>query len=81
MTNDNSLASWKEQAYPLKQLIIKIQGTRHSTKEDMISLLKSVVGRLEQGIEHGQTSDDDFGYVFSLDTNVQESIFDGSAIK
>ncbi len=79
MTTDDSKARWHEHAYPLKQIIIKLQGTRHSEREDLIGLLNIVRRQLEQGREHGKADDDDFGYVFSIDLKALDSIFEYSA--
>ncbi len=75
---DDSIARWKEHAYPLKQITIKLQGTRHSNNEDLIGLLKLVTRRLEEGREQGKAGDDDFGYLFNVESNVWQSIFDDS---
>ncbi len=55
---------WIEHAYPLQQLTIKIQGTRHSNRSSLINQLKTVVARLESGEMAGQEHDDDFGHSF-----------------
>ncbi len=78
MATDDSIARWKEHAYPLKQITIKLQGTRHSNNEDLIGLLKLVTRRLEEGREQGKAGDDDFGYLFNVESNVWQSIFDDS---
>ena len=70
MISDDSLTLWKEHVYPLKHVIIKLQGTRHSNREDLIGLLHLVLERLKQGSDHGKTEDDDFGYFFSFDSKL-----------
>lgn len=53
-------------AYPPKQITVKVQGTRHSSKTDLIELLEIVLARLQQGDATGTAHDDDFGYWFEL---------------
>ncbi|SFU34032.1 hypothetical protein SAMN05216339_101422 [Nitrosomonas eutropha] len=60
MTNQN----WIEHAYPLQQIVIRLQGTRHSRREDIINQLETVLSRLRAGDVNGTDHDDDFGYVF-----------------
>ena len=68
---------WVAHAYPLKQVTVKVQGTRHSSKTDLIELLEIVVARLRQGDATGSTHDDDFGYWFELrDAADGPSLFD-----
>ncbi|WP_052504165.1 hypothetical protein [Pseudomonas oryzihabitans] len=57
---------WIDHAYPLKQLTIKLQGTRHSDTSDIIKLLESVVAQLKAGETAGSVQDDDFGYAFKF---------------
>ena len=70
--------SWIDHAYPLNQLTIKLQGTRHSSPESITALLGIVTKRLAAGVTTGYDYDDDFGYHFEL---VKESpgpsFFDG----
>lgn len=66
MTNQ----AWQEQAYPLRQLTIRAQGTRHSSREELISHVERVLTKLKTGHVKGQSHDDDDGYVFEL---VEES--------
>jgi len=42
-------AAWKEQAYPLKQITIRLQGTRRSDINSVISLLDEVKATLLEG--------------------------------
>lgn len=56
--------AWIEHAYPLQQVEIRLQGTRHSNKDAIMSLLETVVARLKAGDSSGQDHDDDFGYTF-----------------
>lgn len=44
-----SSESWNAHAYPLQQVTIKLQGTRHSNKDDVIDLLETVLARLKSG--------------------------------
>lgn len=57
---------WIAHAYPLQQITVKVQGTRHSSKRDLIELLEIVLERLKQGDATGAAHDDDFGYWFAL---------------
>lgn len=61
MSND----SWIEQAYPLQQVSIQLQGTRHSDKVAVINQLETVIARLNAGDTSGKSHDDDFGYSFT----------------
>lgn len=67
---------WRNAAYPLQVLDIKIQGARYSSKEAMIGLLRDVIDQLEKGQMCGSTEDDDFGYQYNFVSNIQNSIFD-----
>lgn len=58
---------WAMHAHPLKQIIIKLQGSRHSEPEIMLQQVEEVVGRIKCGEVQGESSDDDFGYKFSVD--------------
>jgi len=55
---------WIAHAYPLQQVTIKLQGTRHSDKAAIVGQLETVLARLKAGDTSGQDHDDDFGYVF-----------------
>ena len=55
---------WVRHAYPLQQLTIKLQGTRHSDKAAVIAQLEDVFSRLKAGDTSGADHDDDFGYDF-----------------
>jgi hypothetical protein len=50
MTNDN----WIVHAYPLQQVTLKLQGTRHSDKAAIIGQLEAVLARLKAGDTAGQ---------------------------
>ncbi len=51
MTNDN----WIVHAYPLQQVTLKLQGTRHSDKAAIIGQqLEAVLTRLKAGDTAGQ---------------------------
>lgn len=55
---------WMAHAYPLQQITIKLQGTRHSDKNVIISQLETVLARLKAGDISGHDHGDDFGYAF-----------------
>ncbi|MGQ3054526.1 MAG: hypothetical protein ACT6S0_22310 [Roseateles sp.] len=56
---------WKAHAYPLQQVVIKLQGTRRSNKTAIINQLEIVRSRLQVGEAKGSEHDDDFGYSFT----------------
>lgn len=69
--------AWIEHAYPLKQVYVQLQGTRHSSREDVIELLETVVAKLKAGDTQGGVNDDDFGYFFEYRDDVPgPSLFD-----
>lgn len=71
---------WIEHAYPLQQLTVHVQGTRHSDRAAMIEQLEAVVARLRAGDLRGSEHDDDFGYRFELSEAVSgPSFFDAAA--
>ena len=71
--------SWIAHAYPLQQIRIELQGTRHSGRSAVIDQLETVLARLRAGDLAGGVDDDDFGYRFSVDVaSPGPSIFDGS---
>lgn len=71
---------WIAHAYPLQQVTIKLQGTRHSDKADIIGQLEIVLARLKAGDTSGQDHDDDFGYAFDYTgASPGPSFFDGPA--
>lgn len=73
-------SSWFEHAYPLQQITIKLQGTRHSEKTDIIAQLEAVLARLKAGDTSGHSHDDDFGYTFEyVPASPGPSFFDESA--
>ncbi|MGF6281821.1 hypothetical protein ABH908_000146 [Pseudomonas frederiksbergensis] len=72
--------SWINHAYPLNQLTIKLQGTRHSSPESIVALLGIVSKRLAAGVTKGYEHDDDFGYHFEwVKESPGPSFFDGPA--
>lgn len=73
--------SWIEHAYPLQQVTILLQGTRHSEREDIISQLEIIISRLKNGENTGSEHDDDFGYSFQYDAAAvgKSSFFDEAA--
>lgn len=70
---------WIEHAYPLQQIRIELQGTRHSKRADVINQLEKVLERLRAGELSGLDCDDDFGYRFQVTEAAQESFFDEPA--
>ncbi|MHB1371663.1 MAG: hypothetical protein ACYC4S_10870 [Rhodoferax sp.] len=69
--------SWIAHAYPLKQVTIRLQGTRHSDKAAIVSQLETVLARLKAGDTSGHDHDDDFGYAFEyVDAAPGPSFFD-----
>ncbi len=74
---------WIKYAYPLQQVTIKLQGTRHSSRADIVALLNDVLLRLESGASEGYDHDDDFGYLFEYVESVPSgpSFFDSPAGK
>lgn len=72
--------AWIEHAYPLQQITVQIQGTRHSERQTVIDQLEEVLARLRQGEEVGEDYDDDFGYRFAVDSaSSGPSFFDSPA--
>lgn len=70
-----SSESWHAHAYPLQQITIKLQGTRHSNKDDVIDLLETVLARLKSGDTSGHHHDDDFGYAFEYNGTAEGPSF------
>ncbi|WP_395009555.1 hypothetical protein [Undibacterium sp.] len=72
--------SWVEHAYPLQQITIQLQGTRHSDRNAIIEQLETVLKRLKCGDESGESHDDDFGYRFTVElASKYPSFFDEPA--
>ncbi|MFY1903645.1 hypothetical protein ACOTBZ_28570 [Achromobacter xylosoxidans] len=72
--------NWIEHAYPLKQITVQLQGTRHSELVTLINLLQTVITRLEAGDLSGSEHDDDFGYRFAVSESTSgPSFFDAAA--
>lgn len=63
MANEN----WIEHAYPLQQITVQLQGTRHSDRSAIIAQLETVLERLKSGDQIGKSHDDDFGYRFVVE--------------
>lgn len=59
-------SSWVAHAYPLQQVTIRLQGTRHSDRAAVIQQLEEVIERLRAGDTNGEVHDDDFGYRFEV---------------
>ena len=64
MSNGN----WIKHAYPLQQIMIQLQGTRHSSRADLVDQLETVPARLKKGELEGTSHDDEFGYRFQVQT-------------
>lgn len=80
MSEQDWAQKWIDHAYPLQQVTIRLQGTRHSRKEEIISQLESVLARLRAGDDTGSSHDDDFGYAFEYHAAVPgPSFFEESA--
>lgn len=72
--------NWIKHAYPLQQITIKLQGTRHSSRDAVIDQLETVVARLKRGEVDGTSHDDDFGYQFEVQSaSPGPSFFDSPA--
>lgn len=73
-------AAWEDHAYPLQQITVLLQGTRHSDREHVIGQLQTVIARLQAGDMAGTEHDDDFGYSFKVEPASQgPSFFDSAA--
>lgn len=82
MNNNTSLPNqgWIAHAYPLQQITIHLQGTKHSDRAAIIGQLEVVLSRLRAGDLKGQDHDDDFGYRFTVEpTSAGQSFFDDPA--
>lgn len=64
--NQKPNQAWVNHAYPLQQLTIKLQGTRHSSPESILAYLTTVTKRLNAGELTGGEHDDDHGYRFEF---------------
>lgn len=62
--------AWQEHAHPLRQLTIKVQGTRHGSREELVKHVENVLAKIKTGHVKGLSHDDDDGYMFEL---VEES--------
>ncbi|WP_394475168.1 hypothetical protein [Ralstonia mannitolilytica] len=72
--------AWEDHAYPLQQITVLLQGTRHSERGHVIGQLQTVAARLQAGDMAGTEHDDDFGYSFKVEPASQgPSFFDGAA--
>ena len=76
--NNEPSAYWREHAYPLKQITIRLQGTRHSDNESIIKQLETITARLRAGDLSGYSHDDDFGYSFDSVSSDGPSFFDAA---
>lgn len=71
---------WIEHAYPLQQITIEVQGTRHTDRAALIDQVETVVARLRAGDQSGSVHDDDFGYRFVVAESISgPSFFDATA--
>jgi hypothetical protein len=78
--SDMPSKEWIAHAYPLQQITVQVQGTRHSDRNAMIDQLEEVIERLKRGDMKGVSHDDDFGYRFNLEpTTYAPSFFDEPA--
>lgn len=68
-------SQWVAHAYPLKQIVIKVQGTRHQEKAALIGQLEIALERLKKGDAAGQEHDDDFGYFFEYTPEAVDASF------
>jgi hypothetical protein len=68
-------SDWKAHAYPLQQMTIKLQSTRHTDRESIVRQLETVLLRLRSGDFSGEERDDDFGYAFTYCRAVNGSSF------
>ena len=69
--------SWVAHVYPLQQIRVELQGTRHSDRAAIIDQLETVLARLRAGEQMGGVDDDDFGFRFIVDgASSGPSIFD-----
>lgn len=71
--------SWKNQAYPLQLMTIQAQGSRQTNREHLIGMLEKGLARLKSGEVKGEESDDDFGYRFVMNPEMDLSIFGGES--
>lgn len=67
--------SWIAHAYPLQQIVVQLQGTKHSDRTAVIDQLEAVLVRLRAGDLKGQEHDDDFGYSFVIDGQSSGPLF------
>lgn len=74
-TNEKHLRDWKSHAYPLQQIKIVLQGTRHSDRASIIEQLKDVLAALRAGELRGAQYDDDFGFKFQFVDAANTSVF------
>lgn len=68
-------ANWIAHAYPLRQISVLLQGTRHQEKDDIINQLETVLSRLRSSDLSGCHHDDDFGYSFDVSLGNGSSLF------
>jgi hypothetical protein len=74
-TKDVPRKEWIAYAYPLQLITVQVQGRRDSLQGDMAQLLRAVADLIDAGQLSGAVEDDDFGYVFKVEDDRQESIF------
>lgn len=70
---------WVKHAYPLQQISIQLQGTRHNSRAEIIDQLELVLACLRAGESVGEDHDDDFGYRFEVNGEADRSFFDQTA--
>lgn len=74
-----SNAKWVQHAYPLQQITIRLQGTKHSDQQNILRQLEEITTRIRAGDVVGESSDDDFGYHFEVDSQSNGPSFFGDA--
>ena len=74
-------AQWRQHAYPLKQLVITVQGNRFTDREWLVKFLNDAVAEFQAGNDFGKSFDDDEGYLFDYRSDVKLSIFDYQVVQ
>lgn len=66
---------WHAEAYPLQQLTVLVQGTRHATAAELASHLEAVAAKIRNGKLQGVMHEEDSGYSFLHVVSPGPSIF------
>lgn len=74
-SRDAYLDRWEQNAYPLKQVTIELQGTKHSDLISVSKQLLTIMEKIQKGELSGEEEDDDFGFRFSVQNEATSSIF------